>query len=76
MAKRWSDLSDRTRKLIVAAAVIEASLKAVALADLRRRPASQVRGSKWAWLPALLVNSAGIGPLAYWFFGRRRDTAS
>jgi hypothetical protein len=76
MARRWGDLSDRTRKLIGAAAVAEAILKAVALADLWRRPASQVRGSKWAWLPALVVSSAGIGPISYFVFGRRRETAS
>jgi hypothetical protein len=72
MARRWSDLSPRSRKLIVAAAVVETGLKAAVLVDLRRRPASQVRGPKRAWAVAMLANSAGLLPLAYFVFGRRR----
>jgi hypothetical protein len=75
MARRWSDLSDRTRKLILVAAVIEGGLKAAALLDLSHRPASQVRGPKWAWSVAMLVNSAGIVPLCYLFFGRQQAVA-
>jgi hypothetical protein len=74
VAKRWSDLSPRTRKLIVAGAVAETGLKAAVLADLRRRPASQVRGSRRMWAAAMLVNSAGLIPLSYFAFGRRRHT--
>jgi len=71
--KQWSDLSPRTRRLLIAGAVIETMLKAVALVDLKRRPASEVRGPKWAWIPVLtVVNSLGCGPLAYFAFGRRR----
>ena len=76
MARRWSDLSDRSRRLIIAAAVAEATLKTAVLIDLKRRPASQIRGSKRAWIvAAVLVNSAGIGPLSYFVFGRRRHVA-
>jgi hypothetical protein len=75
MARRWSDLSARSRRLIIAAAVAETGLKAAVLIDLRRRPASQVRGSKRAWAAAMLVNSAGLLPLSYFAFGRRRPTA-
>ena len=72
MARRWSDLSDRSRRLIIAAAIAEAILKTAVLIDLKRRPASQIRGSKRMWLvAAVLVNSAGIGPLSYFVFGRR-----
>ncbi len=74
MAKRWSDLSPRSRKLITAVAVAETILKAAVLIDLRRRPASQVRGSRRMWTAAMLVNSAGLIPLAYFAFGRRRGT--
>ena len=71
MARRWSDLSDRSRRLIIAAAITEAVLKTGVLIDLKRRPASQIRGSKRMWLvAAVLVNSAGIGPLSYFVFGR------
>jgi hypothetical protein len=75
MAKRWSDLSPRGRRLIVAAAVAETGLKAAVLVDLKRRSASQVRGSRRAWAAAMLVNSAGLLPLSYFAFGRRRHTA-
>jgi hypothetical protein len=72
-ARKWSDLSDRSQRLIIIAAVAETILKAAALADLKRRPASQVRGPKWVWAPAVtLINSAGAAPLAYFIFGRRR----
>jgi hypothetical protein len=68
--RRWSDLSPRTRKMIIAGAVAESALKAVALVDLRRRPASEIRGPKRAWIPGLtVVNSAGIVPLAYLTLG-------
>ena len=76
MAKRWSDLSDRNRRLIIAVATAEAVLKTAVLIDLKRRPASQIRGSKRAWIvAAVLVNSAGLGPLSYFVFGRRRNAA-
>ncbi len=73
MARRWSDLSDRSRRLIIAAAIAEAILKTAVLIDIRRRPASQIRGSKPMWIvAAVLVNSAGVGPLSYFAFGRRQ----
>jgi len=75
MAKRWRDLSDRSRRLIIVAAVAEASLKTAVLIDIKRRPASQIRGAKLTWIAAaVLVNSAGVGPLSYFAFGRRRRT--
>jgi len=73
MATRWSDLSESSRRLIIAAAIGEAVLKTAVLIDIRRRPASEIRGSKRMWIiAAVLVNSAGIGPLSYFAFGRRR----
>lgn len=72
--KRWSELSVRSRRLIVIGAVAEGVLKTAALADLRRRPGSQVRGPKLLWAVVIvLVNSFGGAPLAYFAFGRRRD---
>jgi hypothetical protein len=76
-AKNWSDFSERNRRLIIAAAVAEAGLKTAALIDIKRRPASQIRGSKWIWAPAVvIINSFGGAPLAYFAFGRRRPTAT
>ncbi len=72
-AKWWSELSKRNQRLLIAAAVAETSLKAVALIDIKRRPASQIRGPKWAWIPAVsILNSAGLAPIAYFVWGRRR----
>jgi hypothetical protein len=71
--KKWSDLSGRTRRLIIVGAVAEASLKTAALIDIKRRPASQIRGSKWLWAAVVVfVNSFGGAPLSYFAFGRRR----
>ncbi len=69
---KWRDLSPRARKLIVAGAVVEGVLKAAALSDVVRRPADQVRGSKWRWVAALIViNSGGLAPIVYFRKGRR-----
>lgn len=71
--RKWSDLSKPTQRLIIVAGVAETSLKAAALLDMKRRPASQIRGSKWVWAPAVtVINSFGLAPLAYFVFGRRR----
>jgi hypothetical protein len=75
MSKRWGDFSPRSRRLIIAAAVAETGLKAAVLADLKRRPASLVRGRKRLWAAAMLVNSAGLIPLSYFAFGRRRPAS-
>jgi hypothetical protein len=39
----WSDLSERTRRLLIAAAVADGTLRVAALIDIKRRPASQIR---------------------------------
>jgi hypothetical protein len=73
--KKWADLSPRYQRLIMIGAAIEGLLKAVALADLARRPAAQVRGPKPLWAVVLtLVNSVGAAPIAYWLYGRRKTT--
>src|SRR5215212_8345907 len=71
--RRWSDLRPRTRRLLVAGAVLEGILKLVALNDLWHRAPGQIRGRKWVWATVLAVaNSVGVVPLAYFLFGRRR----
>ena len=75
--KQWSDLSKRSRRLIIVAGVAEAGLKTAALIDIKRRPASQIRGSKWIWAAVVVVvNSFGGAPLSYFAFGRRRQARS
>jgi len=71
--KRWSDLSPRSRRLIVVGGTVEGVLKTAALVDLVRRPADQVRGPKLLWAAAIVVvNSLGAVPLAYFLRGRTR----
>jgi hypothetical protein len=69
----WNDLSQRRRRLLMVAAAAEGILKLAALIDIRRRPASQIRGPKWLWASAVtVVSSAGVLPLSYFAFGRRQ----
>ena len=69
MSRPWSSLTPTQRRLIVAGGVAEAVLTTVALVDLTRRPAQQVRGPKWAWALGCVVQP--IGPIAYLAVGRR-----
>ena len=70
--KQWSDLSPRTRRLLTVTAVIEGILKLAALIDIKRRPASQIRGPRWLWaMVVAVVSSAGVVPISYFVFGRR-----
>jgi hypothetical protein len=72
--RRWNDLSKRTRILLLAAAVIDGALRVAALIDIKRRPASQIRGRKRVWAAAVaVVSSAGVVPISYFVFGRRRQ---
>jgi hypothetical protein len=74
-AKRWGDLDPGVRKAIIGMGAAEAALKLAALVDIKRRPAEQIHGKKRNWALAMLVNSAGLIPLAYFVFGRRKPEA-
>jgi hypothetical protein len=75
MKRRWSDLSEGQRRGLMVMSAVEGLLKIAALIDLKRRPASQVRGPKWAWATAIsVVSSAGVLPISYFLFGRRRES--
>ena len=70
--RQWSDLSERTRRLLVIAAVAEGILKVAALIDIKRRPPSQIRGPRWMWAAVVaVVSSGGIVPISYFVFGRQ-----
>jgi hypothetical protein len=72
--RRWSDLSKRTRVLLITAAVADGALRVAALRDIQRRPASQIRGRKQTWAAAVaLISSAGVVPISYFVFGQRRQ---
>jgi len=55
--------------MIIAGTAVEVALSAFALADLARRPASQVRGSKLLWAATCFVQP--VGPISYLMHGRR-----
>jgi hypothetical protein len=67
--KKWSELSPRARAAIVVGAIVELILTTLALRDLRRRPATSVRGPKPLWLPVFFVQP--VGPILYFLVGRR-----
>lgn len=69
--KSWKDLSDQQRRFVVVGAAVQFTLQFLALRDLRRRPADEVRGPKWFWLPVTFVNV--LGPIVYFLLGRRRS---
>lgn len=67
--KKWSDLTPTQQKALIAGAAVEVVLTTVALRDLAKRPAGEVRGRKWQWVLALTVQP--FGPIAYLMRGRR-----
>ena len=67
--KRWRDLTSTQKRGITILGIIQVSLLGAALWDIRRRPADQIRGSKWLWTMAAFVNY--VGPLAYFIVGRK-----
>jgi hypothetical protein len=67
--ERWAELSVTQRRLLVAAAAAELSLKIAALIDIQRRTPSEIRGPKAMWRAAMAVNL--LGPVAYFTVGRK-----
>ena len=49
------------------------ALLVAALSDIYRRPAQEINGSKWLWSVVAFANFMGIGPIAYFLFGRKRS---
>ena len=70
--KKWSDLSGKEKAPFVLRGIVQFALLAAALADIHRRPTEEINGSKWLWSAVALVNFMGIGPIAYFLFGRKR----
>lgn len=67
--KSWGDLTPRQKAAILAGGAIELVLTAVAVRDLKRRPAQAVRGPKLLWAASFVVQP--FGPLGYLTLGRR-----
>jgi hypothetical protein len=68
--KRWEDLSGVQRGAIVLSGAVQLGLLAAALADIYRRPAEEIRGTKRLWTVAVFINY--VGPISYFLFGRKR----
>jgi hypothetical protein len=68
----WKELTVRQRNGMIARGAIQLGLLAAALRDLHIRPADQIRGPKPMWVAVSGVNYLGVGPIAYFLFGRRR----
>jgi hypothetical protein len=68
--RKWSELTDKQRALLLVAASVQVSLAVSAWADLADRPASEINGSKARWAAIIAVNF--VGPLSYFRWGRRR----
>jgi len=69
--KKWGDLTARQKAPFVLRGIIQMALLVAALADIYRRPAEEIKGSKWLWSAVAFVNFMGIGPIAYFAFGRK-----
>ncbi|MEP9415535.1 PLD nuclease N-terminal domain-containing protein [Gordonia sp. VNQ95] len=70
--KRFTELSTRSRALIIGGATAQIALQVAAMRDLWLRPDYLVRGPKGAWVAAGFVNF--LGPIAYFMWGRQQAT--
>lgn len=70
--KKWSDLTPGQRAGVIVGGAVQLALMVLAQRDLSHRTAGQVRGPKWLWRGAVLVNF--VGPIAYFVFGRKRPS--
>ncbi|NJP04352.1 MAG: PLDc_N domain-containing protein [Chloroflexaceae bacterium] len=70
--KRWEELSTKQKGFILLLGVVQVTLLLAALADLRKRPSSQIKGSKRLWNLVVFINF--VGPLAYFLFGRKKSS--
>ena len=74
VAKKIENLPTWLKVLLGIGGVIDVALRALALADIAKRPEDELNGPKKVWLPALsIVTSMGLLPTAYFLFGRRDD---
>ena len=63
-------MTDKQKRALIVALIVHVIVLNLTWRDLRRRPASAVRGNKRLWRLASMANTSGS--VAYWLFGRRR----
>lgn len=68
-SQRWDEMSAARKVLVMLLTSVQVSLAVSAWADLARRPAEQVVGSKRRWAAVIAVNF--VGPILYFARGRR-----
>jgi hypothetical protein len=71
--RRWSELNKTQQTAIIVIGTAEVVMTTIALVDLARRPAENIRGKKSVW--ALVCFVQPIGPVAYFAWGRTSDKA-
>ena len=69
--RNWSVLTAKEKAPFVLRGIVQFALLAAAIADIHRRPKEEINGSKWLWSAVTCVNFMGIGPIAYFAFGRK-----
>ncbi|MFB8148052.1 PLDc N-terminal domain-containing protein [Microbacterium sp. NPDC056003] len=70
MTKSRQEMAPIGRAVLGLVGLVQVVFAFLAFWDLAHRDASEVRGPKPAWIPAILVN--WIGPASYFLFGIRR----
>jgi hypothetical protein len=72
--RRWKDLPRWAKRAILVAGSVQLSLMATAQADISRRPAEEINGSKLGWRLVSMINF--VGPILYFLQGRKRRALS
>lgn len=72
--KKWSELPGPAKAGTIVMTLIQVGLLVAALADLRKRPAEEINGSKALWTGLVFIN--WVGPIAYFVKGRKRLPAA
>lgn len=67
---KWGEMNATRRAGVIVSAIVQMTLLAAALWDLRQRPAEMVRGDKRLWVGISFINF--VGPIAYFLIGRKR----
>jgi hypothetical protein len=68
--KKWNELSAPAKGGVAFSSALQMGLLLAALWDIRKRPDTEINGSKKFWLPFLFVNF--IGPIGYFWKGVKR----
>ncbi|HEX3334782.1 MAG TPA: hypothetical protein VHS57_10585 [Acidimicrobiales bacterium] len=63
-------MNEKQKRVLIVVLIVHVILLNLTWRDLRRRPASAVRGKKRIWRLWSGMNTTGS--VAYWLFGRRR----